>query len=89
LQNSSDAAVEKALANGIDTDKDLVVEDQIADSNGAAEVESVVKVYFVRLPRPQLDDAHLKKLQAEFQSHVADIKGINARLAAKRVRIGD
>jgi hypothetical protein len=52
-----------------------------------AETDAVAKLYFVRLPRPATDDTLLKKLQQDFQSHVAEIKGINTRLAAKRVSV--
>ena len=84
-------AVQKALAAGADaTTPDANVPDQDVDETGAdaiapAEAESVVRLYFVRLPRPQLDDTLLKKLQGDFLAHVADIKVINGRLAAKRV----
>ncbi len=52
------------------------------------EVPGIKKLYFVRVPRPPMDDSHgvLKKLQDDFQGHVAKIKKINAKLSVRRVR---
>eukprot|EP00955_Chlamydomonas_euryale_P018803 200676-Chlamydomonas_euryale.AAC.14 len=67
-----------------------IAADVVVDTNGHAEeaqaAPEAAKLYFVRMPRPPMDDTKLKKLQAEFQAHIADIKAINTRLAAKRVR---
>lgn len=64
---------------------ELVVEANGHAEEKAPEPESA-KLYFVRMPRPPMDDTLLKRLQADFQAHIAEIKGINTRLAAKRVR---
>lgn len=50
------------------------------------EVPGIKKLYFVRVPRPPMDDSHgvLKKLQDDFQGHVAKIKKINAKLSIRR-----
>lgn len=69
----------------------LVDADVLVEANGHAEeskapkAEDSIKLYFVRMPRPPMDDTLLKRLQTEFQSHITDIKAINTRLAAKRV----
>lgn len=55
-----------------------------AEQFAEAEVEDVVKVYFVRIPRPPLDETERQRLQQEFQASLSDLKSINARLAAKR-----
>ncbi|GAX75436.1 hypothetical protein CEUSTIGMA_g2880.t1 [Chlamydomonas eustigma] len=78
-----------SLKVDMDEFADRVAEEKVADvvdTNGHAEQESEAakKLYFVRLPRPHVDDGLLKRLQQEFQSHVAEIKAINTRLASKR-----
>lgn len=45
------------------------------------------RIYFVRVPRPPIDDTVVKNLQADFQGHVAKIKVINSKLSAKKVRV--
>ncbi len=47
------------------------------------------RVFLVRVPRPPIDaaDAQTKKLTQEFQTHLEKIKKMNAKLAAKRVRL--
>ncbi|GLI69751.1 hypothetical protein VaNZ11_014429, partial [Volvox africanus] len=42
------------------------------------------KIYFVRIPRPPINDDVVKKLSAQFNEHVNKVKGVNAKLAAKR-----
>ena len=87
LQDVASSAVLKALSSSPDVKRAVDSPDQDVDDATAipAEPESAIKLYFVRLPRPPHDEAPLKKLQADFQGHVADIKAINTRLAAKRV----
>ncbi|KAG2433500.1 hypothetical protein HYH02_012618 [Chlamydomonas schloesseri] len=45
---------------------------------------SNAKIYFVRVPRPPINDDLVKKLSAQFQEQVAKLKGMNAKMAAKR-----
>ncbi len=88
VQSSTMAA---ALANGVHENGVADLVDQPAE-NGTAAVDAIVEpaprgLYFVRIPKPPMDDTQLKKLQAEFQAHVTKLKGINAKLAAKRVSL--
>lgn len=59
--------------------------EEVAPTKHAEPEPDAARIYFVRMPRPPMDDALLKRLQTEFQGHITEIKGINARLAAKRV----
>lgn len=43
------------------------------------------KLYFVRVPRPPVNEEALKKLQAQFKEHVDKLKGMNAKMQVKRV----
>ncbi|GIL86935.1 hypothetical protein Vretimale_15532 [Volvox reticuliferus] len=42
------------------------------------------KIYLIRIPRPPINDEAVKKLSAQFNEHVNKVKGVNAKLAAKR-----
>lgn len=53
----------------------------------AAPVPSKPKnLYFVRVPRPQIDEAPVKELQTKLAATLAKLKEYNAKLAGKRVR---
>lgn len=56
-----------------------------ATSEGEALDARPKKMYLLRVPKPPSDDTELKKLQEEFQGHVAKLKSMNAKLAVKRV----
>lgn len=43
-------------------------------------------LYFVRVPRPHVDDAPVKELQTKLSAVLAKLKDYNGKLAAKRVR---
>jgi hypothetical protein len=44
-------------------------------------------LYFVRVPRPHVDDAPVKELQTKLSAVLAKLKEYNAKLAAKRVSV--
>lgn len=48
------------------------------------ESESLTKLYFVRIPRPNVDETIVKKLQTDFQAQVNKIKGLNQKIQTKR-----
>jgi hypothetical protein len=47
--------------------------------------ERAKPLYFVRVPRPNVDETKIKTLQQEFYASVEKIKGFNGKLSAKRV----
>lgn len=60
----------------------------VAEQGDVEELDNITstnKIYFVRVPRPPTNDEAIKKLSAQFQEHVNKVKGVNAKLAAKRV----
>ncbi|GLC38606.1 hypothetical protein PLESTB_000451800 [Pleodorina starrii] len=71
--------------------EDFAVDVPTGDSTDVPEPEDVEepststnKIYFVRVPRPPINDEAVKKLSAHFNEQVAKVKGANAKLAAKR-----
>ncbi|KXZ44271.1 hypothetical protein GPECTOR_70g502 [Gonium pectorale] len=61
------------------------------DSTDVPEPEDVedsgnanTKIYFVRMPRPPINDELVKKLSAQFTEQVAKLKAMNAKLSTKR-----
>ncbi|KAG1668087.1 hypothetical protein FOA52_010497 [Chlamydomonas sp. UWO 241] len=65
-------------------DAEMLLEANGHAEEGKTKAEESMKLYFVRMPKPPMDDTLLKRLQTEFQGHITDIKAINTRLAAKR-----
>eukprot|EP00798_Chlamydomonas_sp_ICE-L_P014324 gene14324-20309_t len=69
------------MESGIESDA------QNAEESAAEAPEAPArKLYFVRVPRPPVDNSSdkLKKLTEDFQGHVAKIKIINAKVQVKR-----
>ena len=63
--------------------------DAPAVENGDAAPSGPAKpknLYFVRVPRPQIDEAPVKELQTKLAATLTKLKEYNAKLAAKRVR---
>ncbi len=98
VENGS-ALLSPAKANGhvpsFDDAADMVgtepVEQDEAPEVGVPDGEDTSannKIYFIRIPRPPINDEAVKKLSVQFTEHVAKLKGMNAELAAKRVSIG-
>ena len=71
------------------TEEDTEAVETAAEESAVEQPDAQVKrVYFVRVPRPPMDDSSaglLKRLQDDFQAHVAKIKKLNGKLATKRV----
>jgi hypothetical protein len=55
-------------------------------SSDPAQPKQPKALYFVRIPRPHVDDGPVKELQTELSATLAKLKEQNAKLAAKRVR---
>ena len=55
------------------------------DTTAAEEEGPSTKLYFVRIPRPPVNDEEIKKLTVSFQEHVAKVKVSNGKLSNKRV----
>lgn len=91
----AEALVEKpldALDDAVDVKEDVpAVEasDEHAQANGdvASAPRGRQNLYFVRVPRPQIDDAPVKELQTKLTATLAKLKEYNSKLSAKRVRI--
>jgi hypothetical protein len=71
---------------------DLEAVPQQADEEFAVPAEAPASVvgkqnlYFVRVPRPHVDDAPVKELQTKLSAVLTKLKEYNKKLAAKRVR---
>lgn len=66
----------------------LVVEEQgapVLEQPGKVDESRRTAIYWVRVPKPPVNDDLLKGLQAEFQAQVAKLKVLNVKLGAKRV----
>ncbi|EFJ41687.1 hypothetical protein VOLCADRAFT_121607, partial [Volvox carteri f. nagariensis] len=74
---AEDFAADVPAVNSIDVPEAEDAEEQVAST-------STNKIYFVRVPRPPINDEALKNLSAQFNEHVNKVKGANAKLAAKR-----
>lgn len=66
---------------------DLLAEDDAAAAPAEQPEEGPsTKLYFVRIPRPPVNDDEVKKLAASFAEQVAKVKAMNSKLGVKRVR---
>jgi hypothetical protein len=91
------AAAAEANGHGSDVPDFAAAEDFAADvpagdSTDVPEPEDVEeaststnKIYFLRVPRPPVNDEAPKKLSAQFNEQLAKVKVANAKLATKRV----
>lgn len=46
-------------------------------------------LYFVRIPRPPVDDSNVKKLRDEFQNQLTKVKALNSKLQLKRGEVNE
>ncbi|PNW85600.1 hypothetical protein CHLRE_03g194350v5 [Chlamydomonas reinhardtii] len=76
-----DFAAAEEFAADVAGDSTDVPEPEDAEAEAST---SHAKIYFVRVPRPPYNDDLVKKLSAQFQEQVAKLKGMNAKMAAKR-----
>jgi hypothetical protein len=80
-----DFAAAEDFAADVAGDSTDVPEPEDAEAEAEASTSNA-KIYFVRVPRPPINDELVKKLSAQFQEQVAKLKGMNAKMADKRVR---
>lgn len=77
-------------ANGVDHHEsdaaNTSAAEDAAEPADVERVETVNRLYFVRMPRPPIDEAQAKRLQEELQTHTAKIRALSTKLSAKRVR---
>jgi hypothetical protein len=63
-------------------------EDAQPQENVASAPSKPKNLYFVRVPRPQIDEAPVKDLQTKLAATLTKLKEYNSKLAGKRVRCG-
>lgn len=92
--SDGDDDVKEVLENGFHQSDDPPAFSEVAEFEPDAppapavdaepEPETVTKLYFVRIPRPDVDETIIKKLQTDFQTQVNKIKVVNQKLQTKR-----
>ena len=94
LPTESPAKSNGEHTNGGGVVDQFVEEDVLATEDVGGDVEDLLgeeppsdgtRLYFVRMPRPPIDDGLVKRLQNDFTLQVAKIKTFNSKLQTKRV----